>query len=540
MTRLNKPADPVIPSAPDPVDAWLDVLVAMLSIPKADRQRVRDELEDHLRSRIDDLLIHGLTEPQALQKAVAELGETADLARQLSHAHKPPRTRRYAMHALIIALAGTVVALGVNTMRPQAGLPATSSLTVTEESTPDTSSVEPIPVRDQSLGQILAAFQERSDRPVMIHWPLLAEIGFDRETALDLDSEPLRPDLILRLLAERTEPTLRNSIAVLEGPDLIEIGLRSQFDQRTMQRKSYDASMLMGYGAASPASRERIQNPSMAQRGASFSVSEGARGVALLLETHISPLDWVNKGGDLAQYSIMGTTIVVTAPERIQQSIASLIEELAKNQNQAEEAGREAARLELEALQANFDELDSEYNRLFAEWESLTMGTSPDSNAPLRTEVNEFRRRDLMERMQIVRIRQSSITSAKDQIVREWGLRPDSLGSAVAPRTSIDQPDASDFVRFFPLDSMTPIWVPVSQPSGLKLSQLLVGQGFSGEELQTLHVYIQPAGMPDSEFVRTTVQSVLTKPGSDRELGAGDRVQVTTRVPATTPSRRAP
>lgn len=540
MTRLNKPADPVRPSAPDPVDAWLDVLVAMLSIPKPDRQRVRDELEDHLRSRIDDLLIHGLTEPQALQKAVAELGETADLARQLSHAHKPPRTRRYAMHALIIALAGTVVALGVNTMRPQAGLPAASSVTVKGESTPSSSSVEPIPVRDQSLGQVLAEFQKRSARPVMIHWPLLAEIGFDRETALDLDSEPLRPELILRLLAERTEPTLRNSIAVLEGPDLIEIGLRSQFDQRTMQRKSYDASMLMGYGAVSPATRERAQNPSRSNASASFSVSDGARGVAMLLETHISPDDWTNRGGSLAQLSVMGTTIVVTAPERMQQRIASLIEELAENQRQAEEAGREAARQEVEALVANFNELESEYSRLFAEWESLTMSTSPDASAPLRTEVNDFRRRDLIERMQLIRIRQSSITSAKDILMREWALRADRVGSTVTPRNSIGVPDASDFVRFFPLDSTTPIWIPFSKASGLKLSQLLLGQGFTGEELHTLYVYIQPAGKPDSEFVRTTVQAVLTRLGSDRELGSGDRVQVSTRVVTSNQSQRVP
>ncbi len=132
MTRTTKPASPVRPSNADPVDAWLDVLVAMLSIPRADRQRVRDELEDHLRSRIDDLLIHGMTEPQALQKAVAELGETADLARQLTHAHRPPRTRRrIMMHTALIAIAGSLTTWGVLAMK--AGTPpVTSSVKLTD------------------------------------------------------------------------------------------------------------------------------------------------------------------------------------------------------------------------------------------------------------------------------------------------------------------------------------------------------------------------------------------------------------------------
>lgn len=544
MTRLGKQTDPVRPSVPDPVDAWLDVLVTMLAIPRADRQTVRDELEDHLRSRIDDLLIHGLSEPQALEKAVAELGETADLARQLSHAHKPPRTRRYAMHALIIALAGTVVALGVNQVRPNAAATIPNAAIAVASPAPAASSDRPIPVRDRTVGDVLEAFKEQIDRPVMIHWTSLQDIGLERDAPIEIDSDPLRFGMILQLLAERTEPALQNSIAILDTPELVEIGLRSQFDQRTLQRQLYDASVLMGYGAVSPASRERAQNPRRAELGSSFSVSEGARGVASLLETHISPNDWVNQGGSLAQYSVMGTTIIVTAPERIQREIAAMIEELSRGQRQAEEAGMQSARQQVESLESSFNELESEYGRLFSEWESLTTEGMSDSSQPGsqagRLEVVEFKRRDLMERMQFVRIRQSSIRSAKDQLIREWGLQSESFSAVNTGSVLIGEGDVADYVRFFLLDSTSPVWIPVSPSSGLKLSQVLAGQGFSGNELQTHYVYIQPAGKPDSEFIRTTVQSVLSSPNSDRQLSGGDRVQVLNRFIPASQSQRAP
>ncbi len=545
MTRTRAKPDPVRPSAPDPVDAWLDVLVAMLAIPRADRHRVRDELEDHLRSRIDDLLIHGLTGAQALQKAVAELGETADLARQLSHAHRTPRTRRYAMHALLIALTGTVVALSVNTMRPVpvAGTaPATAS---------ETEAVSPIPalkltVRERTIGQLLEEYASLADRSVLVHWPMLAQIGLLPDTELGMDVDPLPAEAVFAMIAERDFPnrTLDGSIDTLVGPNLIEIGTRSQFDLRTMQRKSYDASMLMGYGAASPASRARRQNPGMGQRGESFSVSEGARGVAMLLETHISPSDWTNNGGELAQHSVMGTTIIVTAPERMHREIAVFIEELARTQLQAEEAGREAARRQIEALASNFDELEAEYGRLVAEWESLTLSgaseQSSESGPNPKLDVAAFKRRDLTERMQMIRIRQSSITSARDQLIREWGFQSDPARKAVSGAAPHGAAGPVSFAQFFPLNSQKSILIPIPQDAGLKLSQILASQGFTGDEPVTHYVYIQRSGKPNSEFMRTTVRQVFGRADADHSVGPGDRVEISTHLRAAAESQRTP
>jgi len=106
MTKLtHKNKIKIEPSSRDSISSWLDVLTSMLAVPDAQRLQVRDELEDHLRSRVDDLLIVGKPEPEAIQIAVAELGETAELAKLITHAHTRTNPRRKLMNAALIAVA---------------------------------------------------------------------------------------------------------------------------------------------------------------------------------------------------------------------------------------------------------------------------------------------------------------------------------------------------------------------------------------------------------------------------------------------------
>jgi hypothetical protein len=106
MTKLtHKNKIKIEPSSRDSISSWLDVLTSMLAVPDAQRDQVRDELEDHLRSRVDDLLIVGKPEPEAIQIAVAELGETAELAKLITHAHTRTNPRRKIMNTALIAVA---------------------------------------------------------------------------------------------------------------------------------------------------------------------------------------------------------------------------------------------------------------------------------------------------------------------------------------------------------------------------------------------------------------------------------------------------
>lgn len=112
----------VAPSNRDSIGSWLDVLTSMLSLPEGERLQVRDELEDHLRSRVDDLLITGTDEQEAVRIAVAELGETAELAKLITHAHTRANPRRRIMNTALImaAIAGLSVG-GISLSNQQVG-----------------------------------------------------------------------------------------------------------------------------------------------------------------------------------------------------------------------------------------------------------------------------------------------------------------------------------------------------------------------------------------------------------------------------------
>jgi len=96
----------------DSISSWLDVLTGMLAIPESQRTQVRDEFEDHLRSRIDDLLIVGKPEPEAIRIAIAELGETAELAKLISKAHQHAHPRRRTMNIAMITVAIAGLSIG--------------------------------------------------------------------------------------------------------------------------------------------------------------------------------------------------------------------------------------------------------------------------------------------------------------------------------------------------------------------------------------------------------------------------------------------
>lgn len=104
-------SDPVASSRRDPISDWLDVFMRLLELKPSESRAVRDELEDHLRSRVDDLIITGASEHDAVRTAVAELGETAILAKRFKHAQHPNR-RRTLMSTALVAVAASALTLG--------------------------------------------------------------------------------------------------------------------------------------------------------------------------------------------------------------------------------------------------------------------------------------------------------------------------------------------------------------------------------------------------------------------------------------------
>ncbi|MFG0314957.1 MAG: permease prefix domain 1-containing protein, partial [Phycisphaerales bacterium] len=316
------------PSNRDTIESWLDVLVSMLNLPPSQRTQVRDELEDHLRSRVDDLLIMGKPEPDAIQTAIHELGETAELAKLISSASRT-RTpfRRFAMNATFFVLAGSIMTASISMMMPTSTHNASNTMiSHSEETVPVTvTDADPfesftIDVRNATFGELFDQIEEHADRPLIIHWDMLEEFGFSSDTPINIDSNPINARLVFTILAERTEQVFYNSMAAFERPDRIEIGNRDQFDRRTTVKKVYDLSVF-----AQPHLQDS-SNSGQSSRMAAYTQNTVQR-VMDLVQSHVSSRDWTSMGGSLATSSVLNSTLIVTAPERMHEEIRVLLDE---------------------------------------------------------------------------------------------------------------------------------------------------------------------------------------------------------------------
>lgn len=181
----------VTPSSKDSITGWLDVLTSMLPLSEPQRSQVRDEIEDHLRSRVDDLLITGMSEPEAVRVAVGELGETAELAQLITSAHQRTTPRRRIMNTALIITAIAGMSIGgyslttgsnntngtKNTMIAGAGAAGIASVAAAEDESSD-SEVHSFEVKNKSMKEVLTSIASTFDRTVEISWDVQrSELG---------------------------------------------------------------------------------------------------------------------------------------------------------------------------------------------------------------------------------------------------------------------------------------------------------------------------------------------------------------------------
>lgn len=176
MNQLrHKSKAKIEPSRRDSISTWLDVLTAMLVMPESQRTQVRDELEDHLRSRVDDLLIIGKPEPEAIQTAVAELGETAELAKLITHAHTRINPRRKIMNAALITIALAGMSFGGFSFINGTGAPSATPnsggavpAVVPEEARKDDDKVHQFNIEQAPMMEILVEIADAFDQDLVL------------------------------------------------------------------------------------------------------------------------------------------------------------------------------------------------------------------------------------------------------------------------------------------------------------------------------------------------------------------------------------
>lgn len=315
MTRATRAKADVQPSTQDPISRWLDIFIPMTGLPKARQSEIRSELDDHLRARSADLMITGQSEPEAVQQAVNELGETAHLARQFRTALKPKRNTL--MHTALIAAAGTAITLGAFSLTAHnAAAPGHLHGARTAEQVTDPSGQGAhliTGLRGQTYGGLFESLSEFTDVPVLVHWDRLEKVGIDRDTELGLDVDALPSHLLYRSLRERTESIDGDTLAVEDTPDLIEFSLRSHFDRRSVEIRPHDIGGLVY--------EDKVQG----QDGRRATEQDGL-GVLLSIIDLVESESWKERGGDLISARVVGTSLIIEAPERIHSRIDEVIQ----------------------------------------------------------------------------------------------------------------------------------------------------------------------------------------------------------------------
>lgn len=333
-------APPPLETGPsDPIAAWLDVLCSLLRLPAPEKRSVRDELENHLRERVRDLIVTGLSESQAAGKAVGELGDAALLAREFRAARRTP-TRRTIMNLAVIGIAAgglvtSLVALTgglrpqsvpVSVFQPASQPPAAPNATVRFDKGQD----------DAAWPELFNFLAKPAGMPVFVHWPSLGAISADPpieetsqvhlrlsgEMPLDRAVELINDDLGL-------DPENRIDYRVRDGRLLF--ASTSFFDRQETMLATYDLSDLVN---------QRITRGTDVDLAAGEVVEE----VSQLIKTLVHSNQWTDNGGDLAALTHYGPKLFVKAPKRFHPEIQWLLAEVGSGEAQpapkrAKEAG---------------------------------------------------------------------------------------------------------------------------------------------------------------------------------------------------------
>ncbi|MBL9002151.1 MAG: hypothetical protein JNK25_13545 [Phycisphaerae bacterium] len=285
--------------------AWLTELAPLL--PVSVRRECLDELEDHLRCRVNDLMLKGHSEQDAMRLACEELGDPAGIASGYRTELAKPR-RRLAMNLSILGLSAAALVAGVTTLGTR---PAPVPVSVFQ------AAVEPAEFlqakvttpKDATFAQLLESLGAPSKLTVEPVWSEFQAAGLSPESKLGFECSGLPVVTVLRNINDHLQEEQRFEFRVR---DLRLIFAPTSFFDRTEQTlATYD---LAGIVRARPDTSEA-------------QVIEEA---ILLLTALIEPNIWRHNGGDLGEINSFGTKLFVRAPRRIHRHVEWVLSELPK------------------------------------------------------------------------------------------------------------------------------------------------------------------------------------------------------------------
>lgn len=295
-------------SQPDPVGAWLDVLMGLVALPAAERRAIRDELDSHLRDRVRDLMLSGTHESEATRVAIAELGDAAELALNFGKASRGPARRRLAMNIGMLGMAGAALVTSMVALMQPAVVGGGGGGSVNGLS--DTKGMQvysPSPwARSAEEQTVLIKLEAATDIPVKEALTRLADAAglklvLQENVNRAIDNEtisfPAQEGSLAECLAMISERSVKMLVGFSEldyriNGDTLRVATSSFFDLQESVLVILDLHEAVNMGAEPSELVEAIT-------------------------TFVEPNLWVHNGGDIGRVMVVGQKLFVKAPPRM-------------------------------------------------------------------------------------------------------------------------------------------------------------------------------------------------------------------------------
>ncbi|MFO0836255.1 MAG: permease prefix domain 1-containing protein [Phycisphaerales bacterium] len=320
-STLDRAGPPDSLGAPASIAAWLHALARRMNVPASERRAVCDELDAHLRQRVQELMLCGLSEAKATADAIEELGDADELAGRYTQAYSHPRRRRI-MQIGLLGIAGAAVVTAIVTFNGPGSVIPTSAFQPAREEAP--AALRDIKVSaDLSLrwDNFFRAIGQGAKLPVFVHWPQLRALGGGDAEAISPDNgigvelQGFSLDAAITLLNDHANLSSDSGVAYRVQEGRIVFSSQAFFDRQETVLVTYDLASAIG------ARKSDLDNGATTQ--------EVVDSIRQLVTALVHPDLWAENGGDLARMQTYGTKLFVSAPSRLQPQVQWVLAEMA-------------------------------------------------------------------------------------------------------------------------------------------------------------------------------------------------------------------
>ncbi len=320
-TSLDRARTPDSLGEPASIASWLHGLARRMNVPATERRAVCDELDAHLRQRVQELMLCGQSEAKATTGAIEELGDADELARRYTQAYSHPRRRRI-MQIGMLGIAGAAVVTAIVTFNgPGSVIPSSAFQPPREESPAALRDIKVTADLSLRWDDFFRAIGQGAKLPVFVHWPQLRALnGSDQPTiapeeAIAVELQGFSLDAAITMLNDHANLTDDMGLAYRVQDGRIIFSSQAFFDRQETVLVTYELTAAIG------ARQGDIDGGATTQ--------EVIDSIKQLVTTLVHPDLWAENGGDLARLQTYGTKLFVSAPSRLQPKVQWVLAEMA-------------------------------------------------------------------------------------------------------------------------------------------------------------------------------------------------------------------